>query len=253
VILCAGLVLLASRTHAGIVPPKAGLSLKDKLARDIPLKQLLTDKTGEKSETIKVGFPTTPSTTTTAEVGPNKRPDYIDATVFRHQFTTPRTSASTTDYFSPVDDPSDSVDFFSSHRIPESVLGLREGELDLETDNTSETFESVVPSSGDQLASAQTETLTAGVSPSSSTTETPTKARSPTTASPATTTPTTTTTTTTAPPTTAFSISKDLEFSDYDTRFRLMDDLASFGGELGFLGVDRRGEEYISGFRPIDF
>ncbi|XP_053632347.2 uncharacterized protein [Cherax quadricarinatus] len=145
------LVVVAALTLGAAVPPlsKGSLSIKDKLALDLPIKQV-HDKTQGKTEVAKVGFPSTTTTTTTTQQ-PHRnhpaRPTYVDATVFRHQFTT---------------------------QVPSST--------------------------------------------------------------------TTTTTTTT-----------EASDHDYEGYFRLWDDLSSFAGELGPLGRDLRGDEYIGGFRPLGF
>ncbi|XP_068206560.1 uncharacterized protein [Palaemon carinicauda] len=87
VLVCVGFALLAT-ANAAAVPSKASLSTKDKLALEIPIKQHLTDKSQGKQEGVKVSFPTTTSTTTTTEAPKPQRPHYVDAAVFRHQFTT---------------------------------------------------------------------------------------------------------------------------------------------------------------------
>ncbi|XP_045599923.2 uncharacterized protein [Procambarus clarkii] len=104
VLLC--LAMAAASTWAAAVPPKVSLSIKDKLALDIPVKQVHeNDKTTGKAEVAKVVFPsTTPTTSTTTSHQPPRNParlSYIDATVFRHQFTTPATTSTTE---SPNDD-----------------------------------------------------------------------------------------------------------------------------------------------------
>ncbi|XP_064094184.1 uncharacterized protein LOC135206693 [Macrobrachium nipponense] len=85
VLVCVGFALL-STTNAAAVPSKASLSPKDKLALEIPIKQHLTNKAQGKQEGVKVSYPTT--TTTTTETPKPQRPKYVDAAVFRHQFTT---------------------------------------------------------------------------------------------------------------------------------------------------------------------
>ncbi|XP_066944198.1 uncharacterized protein [Macrobrachium rosenbergii] len=90
VLVCVGFALL-STANAAAVPSKASLSPKDKLALEIPIKQHLTSKAQGKQEGVKVSFPTTTTTTTsttTTETPKPQRPKYVDAAVFRHQFTT---------------------------------------------------------------------------------------------------------------------------------------------------------------------
>lgn len=77
---------LAGMTWAAAVPTKPSLSFKDKLALDLPIKQHPTTQKAEgKTEVVKVAFPTT----TPEPQRSTERPQYVEATLFRHQFTTP--------------------------------------------------------------------------------------------------------------------------------------------------------------------
>ncbi|KAG7153648.1 putative transcription-associated protein 1-like [Homarus americanus] len=148
-VLACVVMVMGMTQGASLSNPKASLSIKDKLALDLPLKYVSeSTKAPTKLELVKVSFPSTTTTTTTTTPEPQRnteRPQYIDATVFRHQFTRPNTET----------------------EPPQPLVDGRS--------------------------------------------------------------------------------------FDYEAHFRLWDDLSSFAGEMGPLGGDLRGEEYIVGFRPPGF
>ncbi|XP_063599193.1 uncharacterized protein LOC134775564 [Penaeus indicus] len=89
VLVCLALAVGAARS--AVVSPKAGLSHKDKLSLELPAKQRLGDRKSKASiqSTSSSTTSTTTSTTTAAPEPqrPTGRPQYVDAAVFRHQFT----------------------------------------------------------------------------------------------------------------------------------------------------------------------
>lgn len=90
------LALAAGAARGAIVPLKASLSHKDKLGLELPVKQRVGDSR------VKVTFQSTSSSTTSTTTStttaapepqrPTGRPQYVDAAVFRHQFTAPLTT-----------------------------------------------------------------------------------------------------------------------------------------------------------------
>ncbi|XP_071545311.1 uncharacterized protein [Panulirus ornatus] len=138
VLACLALGLAVAQ--AGVLPEKTSLSIKNKLALDLPVKQHhAKEKTESKAEVVKVVFQstTTSSTTTPEPEKSTERPQYVDATIFRHQFTTP---AGFVTKLEPLDDvvgpspdfeaPSfdDRADYEAHFRLWEDVSGFA-GEL----------------------------------------------------------------------------------------------------------------------------